>query len=151
MPTREDVFTALAALLTSVPGINSVSRRMAMPSTFGGPAGAVDDRLPTLMIWEQNEHTTQRGGGLPSLRTWEAFLVIYFKNADVTVPGATIINPILEGIEAALTPAPTAQNQLTLGGLVSHCYIEGVTHVALGDVDSEGFGGAVVPVKILVP
>lgn len=158
MTTREDVFTALAALLTSVPGINSVSRRMSMPSEFS--AARNDLRLPRLMIWEQNETTEQRGRGTPATRTWEAFLVVYFKNPsiggpnvnlDSLVPGATIINPILEGIEAALTPSPSADNTLTLGGLVSHCWIEGTTTVALGDVDTEGFGGLVVPVKILVP
>lgn len=149
MPTREAVFTALAALLTAVPGIGTVSRRMTMPGLI--PADELAPGAATLMIWEQHEDTKQRGRGTPSTRTWEAFLVVYFKNPDVTVPGATIINPILDGIEAALEPLPSPANTQTLGGLVSHCWIEGVTFVALGDVDTQGFGGCVVPVKILVP
>jgi hypothetical protein len=157
MPTREQVFTALEALLTTVPGINTVTRRMTMPSEF---STADDTRLPILMIWEQNEKTEQRGRGTPATRTWEAFLVVYFRNPDIggpnvdastLTPGATIINPILEGIEAALEPPPVSPNTQTLGGLVSHCWIEGITTVALGDVDTQGFGGCVVPVKILVP
>jgi hypothetical protein len=149
MPTREAVFTALATLLTAVPGIGTVSRRMTMPSEI--PATELAPGAATLLIWEQNEDTKARGRGVPSMRTWEAFLVVYFKNPDPTVPGAAIINPILDGIEQALTPPPSPANTQTLGGIVSHCWIEGMTHVALGDVDTQGFGGCVVPVKILVP
>jgi hypothetical protein len=146
---REDVFNALAALLADVPGIGRVTRRMQMPSLMDAV-----DLVPgsaTLMVWEHNEDTKQRGRGTPSTRTWEAYLVVYFKNPDQTIPGATIINPILEGIEAALEPLPSPANTQTLGGLVSHAWIEGVTTIALGDVDTQGFGGCVVPVKILVP
>ncbi len=43
------------------------------------------------------------------------------------------------------------QNRLTLGGLVSWCRIEGRTVVETGDTDPEGLGGALIPLKILVP
>lgn len=158
MPTREQVFSALAALLSDVPGINSVSRRMSMPADFDG-----SNLLPRLMIWEQNETTIHTGSnqglGIPPKRTWDAWLVIYFTNPSVMspgtnpdslVPGATIINPILDAIEAALAPNVVTNTQ-TLGGLVSHAWIEGPTTVALGDVDTQGFGGAVIPVRMLVP
>ena len=150
MPTREEVFQALAALVQDVPGINYVSRRMAMPAAFLGTPGNVSSQLPALLIWEQNEATRHEGLGIPPTRTWSAWLVVYFQNPDATVAGATIINPILDGIEAALAPNIVTGKQ-TLGGLVSHAWIEGPSTVALGDIDTQGFGGAVVEVHILVP
>ena len=150
MPTREQVFSAIEALLTTVPGINFVSRRMMLPAAFTTTAATVDERLPALIVWEQNEETKHKGLGIPPTRTWSAWLVVYFKNMDVTVAGATIINPILDGIEAALAPN-VVTNKQTLGGLVSHAWIEGPAHIALGDIDQQGFGGCVVEVHILVP
>ena len=154
MPTREQVFSALQTLLSDVPGINFVSRRMMLPNDFTSSTGTVDTQLPCLLIWEQNEETRHTGPnqglGIPPKRTWEAWLVVYFKNTSATVPGATIINPILDAIETALAPNVVTNTQ-TLGGLVSHTWIEGPTTVALGDVDTEGFGGAVVPVRMLIP
>jgi hypothetical protein len=150
MPTREQVFTALQALLQDVPGINFVSRRMMMPAAFMGTPASPSSQLPALLIWEQNEATKHKGLGIPATRTWAAWLVVYFQNVSTSVPGATIINPILDGIEAALAPNIVTGTQ-TLGGLVSHAWIEGPSTVALGDIDTQGFGGAVVEVHMLIP
>jgi hypothetical protein len=144
MSAREPVFSALESLFVAANIAPRVTRRMMMPNE------AVKGDLPVLIVWEQNEATKVAGRGLPSMRTWEAWLVVYFKNDDPQRPGASIINPILDAIELALAPSPAIGTQ-TLGGLVSHCWIEGATAVSLGDVDAEGLGGAVVPVKILVP
>jgi hypothetical protein len=152
MPSREEVFQALADKLSAVDGINYTSRRMALPAAFNsiGTTGTVDERLPCLLVWEQNEENKHKGLGIPPTRTWEAWIVVYFMNPTNDIAGATIINPILDAIEAALAPDIVTSKQ-TLGGLVSHAWIEGPVTKSLGDVDTEGFGGAVIPVRMLIP
>jgi hypothetical protein len=51
------------------------------------------------------------------------------------------------GVDAALKPGPAAGGRQTLGGLVSHCYIDGKIMKDPGDIDGDGV--AVIPVKIL--
>jgi hypothetical protein len=53
----------------------------------------------------------------------------------------------LDVIDAALAPNPVTRKQ-TLGGLVSHVWIDGKVMKGPGDLDGDGV--AVIPVKILV-
>jgi len=55
------------------------------------------------------------------------------------------LNTILDALEAALNPANGARQ--TLGGLVSHCRIEGAVLKDPGDLDGDGL--LWVPIKIL--
>lgn len=144
MATREQVMTALFARLQSIPGIVSTSRRMTLP------AAVSPGDQPRLMLWEQPE-ITRGGTALPDLRLWEAWVVIVFTNQDLDVPGSTLINPMLEAIEDALRIDDYGHNNCTLGGLVHYARIEGVIVKETGDTDSNGLGGAVVPIKIMPP
>jgi hypothetical protein len=58
----------------------------------------------------------------------------------------SLLNPLIDAVDAALKRSPISNGQ-TLGGLVSHCYIDGKTMKDDGDFD--GNGTAVIPVKIL--
>ena len=60
---------------------------------------------------------------------------------------ATALNGLLDAVEAALNPFPLEAQ--TLGGLVTHCWIDGSTDYHPGDLDGQAI--AVVPVKVLVP
>lgn len=144
--TREAVFQAIFARLQNVAGIKSTSRRFTLP-------GNLVERnvvLPTLMLWEQPEKKQHSGRGLP-IHTWYAWIVVYFKNTNFQVAGATIINPILESIEVALKPDNPISNELTLNKLVHYCRIDGEVFKETGDTNPEGLGGIVVPLEILVP
>lgn len=62
------------------------------------------------------------------------------------------INRILNAIEAVLAPTTnedTGMQQLSLGGLCQHCWIEGRIAKDPGDLD--GIAKAVMPLKILAP
>jgi hypothetical protein len=142
--TREQVMAALFARLQAIPGIVSTSRRMTLPGMI-----APGD-MPRLMLWEQPERASNVTG-LPDRRTWEAWAVIVFVNDDTTVPGATIINPMIDAIEAALKVDDFGANTCTLGGLVHYARIEGTVVKETGDTDTTGLGGAVVPIKIMPP
>ena len=142
--SRETIMQALFALLQAVPGIASSSRRMTLP------AQVASADQPCLMLWEQPEIAKNKTG-LPDQRLWEAWVVIVFTNTDTSVAGATIINPILDAIEAVFKPDDFGRNLCSLGGLVHYARIEGTVIKETGDTDTTGLGGAVVPIKIMPP
>jgi hypothetical protein len=142
--TREIVFQALFARLQGIPGIVSTSRRMTLPAQV-----APGDQ-PCLMLWEQPE-IARNQTGMPDKRVWEAWAVLVFTNTDQTIAGATIINPMLEALEAALSVDDYGRNVCSLGGLVHYARIEGNVIKETGDTDTTGLGGAVVPIKIMPP
>jgi hypothetical protein len=150
--TREAVFTALFnALQAGVTGLASYSRIFTMPNAILN-GGAPTMALPALMLLEGHEETAAREVRTPPKRLWNASIIVVFQNTDqANVPGATIINPILDQIDATLPPIDKFGNFNTLGGLVEGVWIEGPTLKETGDVDAAGLGGAVVPIKIRVP
>ncbi|HEV2097421.1 MAG TPA: hypothetical protein VGR45_00690 [Stellaceae bacterium] len=66
---------------------------------------------------------------------------------DPDVSPSLSLNPLIDAIEAALDPFPL--EALTLGGLVTHCWLEG--NGALDSGDLTGQAVAMLPVKMLVP
>jgi hypothetical protein len=147
-PTRETIMQALFALVDGLPGFTSTGRRMTMPGQ--GPT-AIDPLLqPALMMWEQHEHDERSDRGTP-IRHWYVWFVIAFINNDRNLPGATLLNPLIDQVCAALKPDNPVGNVLTLGGLVHAVYVDGTTVKHTGDTDAQGQGGAVIPVSILVP
>jgi hypothetical protein len=144
MPTREAIMQALFARMESVPGITSYSRRMTLP----GQVAPLDQ--PRLMQWEQPERARNQTG-LPDKRILEAWIVIVFTNPDSTVAGATIINPMIDAVETALAVDDFGRNVCSLGGLVHYARVEGTIVKETGDTDTNGLGGAVIPIKIMPP
>ena len=144
-PTREQVFSAVFNLVDGLPGFVVTTRRYTRPS-------AVETiNCPCLMTWEQPEKTEGGELGLRK-RWWEVWLIIVYYNNDTYTPGAEILNPLIDTVEAAFAPDNPVHQTLTLGGLVQAVYIDGATVKAISDVDIDhGQGGAVIPVRILVP
>jgi hypothetical protein len=56
---------------------------------------------------------------------------------------------MLQAIDVALEPDDIPRGPLTLGGLVTHCWIEGDTDMDTGIYTSQG--AAIIPIRILVP
>jgi hypothetical protein len=146
-PTREQVFSAVFNLVTglSPSPFNVVTRRYIRPSAVE----AIN--TPMLMTWEQPEKTEGSDRGLRK-RWWEVWYIIVHYNNDQNVAGATLLNPLIDAVEAAFAPDNPVHQTQTLGGLVQAVYIDGPTVKAISDVDIDhGQGGAVIPVRILVP
>ena len=79
------------------------------------------------------------GGGLPG-------------GIDVSTPGDSPFYPLIEAVESALDPPDSSiLGTVTLGGLVTHCWIEGTGVIVPGDIDPNGQGMATLPVSILIP
>lgn len=100
-----------------------------------------------------------RGRG-PSKRTLTRTIVIYGQipgggtpgGIDAVTPGGSVFYPLLEAVEAALEPSPSDSfGTVTLGGLVTHCWIEGDGIIVTGEIDPSGQGMATIPVNIVIP
>ncbi|MGA9598920.1 MAG: hypothetical protein WBS22_01420 [Methylocystis sp.] len=145
---REAVMTALVALLAGVSfalpvngqaGFVSVSRRLKLWSDVP------KSQRPALFVAEHREQQSYQNEALPAKTTHAVDLFVYIDASDKNTIPAIALNTILDALEAALKPANGARQ--TLGGLVSHCRIEGAVLKDPGDLDGDGL--LWVPIKIL--
>ena len=70
--------------------------------------------------------------------------------ADTTTAGGTIFAPLSEAVEGVLQETDREGVQ-TLGGLVSHVWIEGDSHWVTPDIVPQGQGMLTIPVQIMIP
>lgn len=106
---------------------------------------------PALIFLYDGESQDYDGEGMPAKITMSLPAFIYWdvNHLDESqVPVYTTVE-ILDRFSEILRPPPIFGTKQTLGGLVSHCWIEGETQVSSGDLD--GHGLAVIPLKILIP
>lgn len=104
---------------------------------------------PALLPLPRRE-TAQRKKGLPTIWTLDVDLLLYVHTGaqnDPSVTPAQLLNPLLDAIEASLTIDDVMNNACTLGGLVSHCAINGPIELFLGSLGDEAV--AIVPLQLL--
>jgi hypothetical protein len=152
MNSRESIMQALVACLaqaqfaTPINGCDSwalLSRRLKLWSDV-----ASADQ-PALFITEHGENLGASSEGLPGKATLNVDLFVYIAaGKDPDCIPARDLNIALDALAACLAPDPVVGRQ-TLGGLVTHCRIEGRIVKDPGDLDGQGL--ALVPVKILAP
>ncbi len=152
MNSRESIMAALVACLASaqfstpINGYDSwalLSRRLKLWSDV-----ASADQ-PALFITEHGENLAYAAEALPGKCTLNVDLFVYIAaGKDPDCIPARDLNIALDAIAACLAPDPTVGRQ-TLGGLVTHCRIEGRIVKDPGDLDGQGL--ALVPIKILAP
>jgi hypothetical protein len=150
---REAVWAALFALLHAklASGYVTMSRTHVLPPIL------TPDQQPALFVVQGRETRAPRPQGLPGKITLSGFLILYFQSpvpmtdptGQETVNGATQLNAMLQAIDVALLPDNIPGGTLTLGGLVTHCWIEGDTDMDTGIYTSQG--AAIIPIRILVP
>lgn len=137
--SREAIHAALFRLVSGAANFVTVSRRL---RHWGDVAAA---EQPALFQIQKSETAKQRRG-LPPLWTLSVDLFLYAHAPDELIPPSTVLNPLLDAVEAALAPDPIDLVQ-TLGGLVSHCWIDGKIETDEGVLGGQAV--AIVPVAIL--
>ena len=137
---REPIYAALFALVQSAASFVTTSRRLRHWSDVAAA------EQPALFQIQKSEAAEERR---PLPVKWRASvdLYLYAHAPDELTPPATVINPLLDAIEAALAPDPVSHVQ-TLGGLVQHCWIAGRIQTDEGVLGGQSV--AIVPVEILV-
>lgn len=139
--TREPIYAALFAKLSAIPGLVTTDRRL-QHWTDVQPAAQ-----PALFQTQRRELQTPRKG-MPAKVTLQCEIYLYVNTGnDLSATPATTLNPLMDAIEAALAPDPITMFQ-TLGGTVSHCWIEGEIITDEGVLGPQGV--AIIPVNILV-
>ncbi|HUB94285.1 MAG TPA: hypothetical protein VL993_00120 [Stellaceae bacterium] len=141
--TREPIYAALFALLSDAAAFATASRRLRHWAEVA-PA-----EQPALFQVQKRE-TAKEAEGSPTVWRAEVDLYLYCQAPDDETPPATILNPLVDAIEAALLPAGAdlATGTQSLGGLVKHCWIAGAI-----ETDEGALGGqavAIIPIEILV-
>ena len=141
---REQIYGALFAKLSAAANFATASRRL----RHWGDVGPAEQ--PALFQAQKSE-TAKRMRGLPPRWTLEVELYVYAQAPDELTAPASVLNPLLDAIEAALAPAGVdlAANVQTLGGLVSHCWISGKVQTDEGVLGGQAV--AIVPIEIVVP
>jgi hypothetical protein len=122
MTDFESVYSALFATSASLLGFNLARRRVKHLSDMKS------DDYPALFQGQSKEVNLNPKRGQPA--KWQLSPIQYLyvhAGVDVTVDPSTIINPMLGALRSAYPQADQGGAAVqTLGGLVSHCFIERV-------------------------
>jgi len=142
--TRETSYAALFALLGALKTAGTLAtldRRV----RFLHEMGAAE--LPALFLTVDRQQLIQRRGQ-PARHQLGARLFVYAANPDRHTAAGVALNGLLDALDTALAPPAGAETQ-TLGGLVSHAWIEGA--VEIYEAPQGERAAAIVPVQMLVP
>jgi hypothetical protein len=146
---REPIWAALMAKLKSGLGtqIQTIGRRHISPPELSAAM------QPAVFVIQVRETKTSTPRGLPGKLILQGFIFVYCATSGASeIAGqesnlaATQLNALKKAIDDAIAPDQASGIQ-SLGGLVSHCWIDGDT-----DEDPGIFGQqamAVIPVNIL--
>lgn len=140
---REAIISALFTLVSNAASFANSSRRLRLWSSVAS------SEKPALFLVERADVYTRGNEAAPETVTMQLEIYIYTDaGKDQSIVPSSSLNPLIDAVEAALAPSRLTGLQ-TLGGLVSHCWIEGRLMKDAGDLDGDGV--AVIPMKILVP
>lgn len=139
--TRESAYTALANLLGNVNGVKSVTRNVVHWQD------SPPESQPALYIQVLSEDRQNEGRRTPS-RVFLNAKVWAYVQTNQGDPVGPLLNPLLDAIDDALAPPDSAGVYQTLGGVVSHCWVEGTTEIYEGTLGNTAV--AVIPIKMLI-
>jgi hypothetical protein len=142
MIAREPIYAALFGLLETAAHFTVVDRRLRHWNDVS-PA-----EQPALFMAQRNELASVKTLGAPTVWTLVVDLYVYVHSSDPYVAPATVLNPLIDAVEAALAPsAATGVRDLGLPATVQHAYISGKVETDEGVLGDQAV--AIVPVEIL--
>ena len=148
--TRESIYAAVFAFWSGLTVGGSPAFKTATRSAKVWENVAAEDQ-PALLQLQRSESVT-KPRGLPAKWTLSLDLYLYVHTNQINDPATTasqLLNPLMDAIESALTIDDLSNDACTLGGLVSHCYIDGAVQTFEGNLGDEAV--MIVPVTIVVP
>ena len=159
MTTREQIFQALFGLVSlgeGLPGTVTWSETPANSFAYTSRRFQMWPDLPGMpaLIQSEPDEVFVRGPAVPAKRLFgAAWMVLHnIGQGSVSMTPTQFNNIIIDALEAAIAPQfgdPGYPSRQTLGGLVSHCWIEGKILKIPGDLDDQALIS--VPIKILAP
>lgn len=104
---------------------------------------------PALLV-RQDLERAERRKGLPTKWTGRLWLALYVHTGAHIDPGVVpsqLLNPLVDAIEAAITPDDIGNYAATLSGLVSHIAIEGDIQYFEGNLGDEAV--VLIPIQFV--
>lgn len=121
----------------------TASRRVKAPQDVTGA------NLPAFFVWEHGEDVIQNDLSNPGKTVLDFSLLIYFTaGKDESIIPVTVLNNLIDCVMACLQPNQLS-GLLNLGSLVVNAYVSG--KIVKNDGAIDGNGGALIPIKILIP
>ena len=141
MIVREPIYAALFALIESAAPFVTAERRLRHWSDVA-PA-----EQPALFMAQKSETAATKALGAPSVWTLNIELYLYAHSSDPYLSPATVLNPLIDAVEAALAPSPiTSLQDLGLPAMVQHAMIAGKIDTDEGALGDQAI--AIIPVQI---
>jgi len=142
MIAREPIYAALFDLAAGAAGFVTAERRLRHWSDVA-PA-----EQPALFMTQKSEIAAVKTPGAPTVWTLLVELYLYAHSSDAHLSPATVLNPLVDAVEAALAPAATTGLQhLGLPSMVQHATIAGKIETEEGVLGDQAI--AIIPVEIL--
>jgi hypothetical protein len=143
---REQIYAALWSLASGAASFATKERRLRHWSQVT-PA-----EQPALFMAEKQGRAAVPVLGAPTVWTLKADLYLYVHSSDPYLSPATLLNPLIDAVEAALWPTtigPGGRFVQTLGlpGIVQHAQISGDIETDEGVLGDQAI--AIIPVEIL--
>ncbi|MCE5997396.1 hypothetical protein [Acinetobacter nosocomialis] len=141
----EAIYQALfERLSTNVEGLRTASRRLRHFNNV------LPDERPAMFITQGNQQEVPVHG-LDSKVELAAEVYIYIHEVDRDKPPSSQMNIFIDRVREAIKPEhPDVNECQTLGGLVEHCWIEGIVEVyeaVENMLDDQAI--AIIPIRIL--
>lgn len=102
---------------------------------------------PYMAMQEGHQQTDIVRRGVPSIWTLPVKFWLYFTQANEVDPVMPVVNTMMDSVRACLAPDDPSANELTLGGLVSHCRVHGTTEIYEG-INDGTLTVVILPVEI---
>jgi hypothetical protein len=142
MIAREPIYAALFARVGGAAHFVTVARRLRHWS------GLTPAEQPALFMRQKTEIAAVTTLGAPPVWTLIVDLYLYAHAGDPFVAPSTVLNPLIDAVEAALAPlAATGLQNLGVPAMVQHAYIVGKIETDEGVLRDQAV--AIIPVEIL--
>ncbi len=139
MISREEIYSALYGLLSGAAVFQTASRRLRVWDDVS-PA-----EQPALFMVQREEDVVSTSPSLPSKCVMYVDVYIYVRETDPVQAPASVINPLVDSVQAVLAPVFGVQD---LGGLVTSCQIDGKIEYDEGVLGDQAV--VVIPVRVIV-
>jgi hypothetical protein len=144
---REDIDAKVFEFFAALGAENTLFRTATRKAKVWEDVAPEDQ--PALLMRKRRENAVRRKG-FPTRWTFNYDLLLYANTGATKDPEAVpsqILNPLVDAIEAALAVDDASNEACTLGGIVSHCAINGDIEIHEGVLGDEGV--AIVPIEVL--
>ena len=139
MIAREPIYAALFDLAAGAAGFVTAERRLRHWSDVASA------EQPALFMTQKSEVASVKTLGAPTVWTLLIELYLYAHSSDPYLSPATVLNPLVDAVEAALAPAATTGMQdLGLPSMVQHAMIAGKIETEEGVLGDQAI--AIIPV-----